>query len=424
MKTKAEVLTRFDERRSSIEASPFIGSKAHREAIQRTLDALDSPYSYYTILSLDEREQVRAEWIDFATRLGLQVLKRRAPRKAPEIPPKVQRFFGTRACLPHRPRASDDPKKGTMVVSWDRAQYLRQVELNPPAQISWLAFDCDHDNYDLWKTAGLPEPAFITVNPKSGNHHVVYRLTTPVCRSERARARPLAFLHAVYEGLRNALMADSAYARVLTQNPVHPDWLVIRPALMPEYSLAELAATLNLQDVSSSKRARYQARLDIALTEVGVGSRNQALFDNVRSWAYRNKDNLENMLEFAERSNLQLTQPLSLNEVKTITGSIMRYMNSPRKNRHSLSDFSARQTERGRLGGRPRKTLDTQPWTVAGVSRATWYRKKKAESMPPSSNRIGRPATTKDSRPWLAVGVSRATWYRLRKHTISSDQEG
>ena len=415
MKTKAEVVKCLGERQALIKASPFCGSKSHRESIQRTLDALDSPYSYYAVLSPEEREEVRADLMDFATCIGVKCVKRRASRAAQPLPSKLLEFFGDGACLPHRPRATDNPRDGTKVVSWDRAQNLRHVELNSPTHFGWLVFDCDHHDYELWQAAGLPQPSFITVNPQSGNHHVVYRLTSPVCRSSRARARPLTFFYAVYEGIREALKADACYTRGLTQNPVHSAWLVKRPITMPEYRLAELAATVDLGKASASNGARARMRRETNLGEVEVGGRNQALFDEIRAWAYRNQNHLENMLEFAERSNEQLAQPLGFSEVKAIVGSIQRYLNGSHKKRSSSNDFSIIQAQRGRLGGRPRTTMNTQPWKSADISRATWYHRRKTESTHLESVQRGRPVTTRDTKPWLASGVSRATWYRQQK---------
>lgn len=50
-----------------------------------------------------------------------------------------------------------------------------------------------------------------------------------------------------------------------------------------------------------------------------------------------------------------------------------------------------------------------QPWKKEGISRATWYRRRKQE----------REGTKKETltaqQPWKKEGISRATWYRRRK---------
>lgn len=336
-----------------------------------------------------------------------------------KLPPDVLAFFGDATCIPHFPRATDNCHAGMRSMPWSHAQKLRSVELNPPGQLHWLLFDCDHDDPELWRAVGLPEPSFITVNPLTGRHHVVYRLKAPVCRSERGRARPLAYLRAVLEGLRVALNADPGYVRVLTKNPLHPAWRTVRPAEMPRYSLAELAANVDLRSARKSMAARARLQSAANLGEVGIGDRNRALFDAVRKWARANADDLANILPFAERCNEQLQQPLAFNEVKNTVSSIERYMASNGPLGHSRAEFRARQAARGRLGGRPSTTQASQPWVEDGVGRSTWYRREQASNLQQSADatakRSGRPVTTKLLQPWLAEGISRATWYRRRK---------
>ncbi len=302
-------------------------------------------------------------------------------------------------------------------MSWERAQDLRLIELNPPTQIYWVTFDCDHGDYERWKTAGLLEPAFITVSRESGRHHVTYRLRAPVCRSEHAHDRPRKYLNAISEGLRQALDGDAFYVGLLTKNPLHPAWLTIRPAEMPSYTLAQLAETVDLRRAAAPARARTWTNPAINMAEVNVGGRNRALFDQVRFWARKNPENLEGILEFGERSNAQLKQPLSFNEVKSIVSSVECYVTNPRKNGGPTGHHAAfikAQGERGKLGGRPQTTLDTQPWRAIGISRSTWYQRQTDPLHLPKGGR-GRPVTTKDSKPWLSEGMSRATWYRQQK---------
>lgn len=242
-------------------------------------------------------------------------------------------------------------------------------------------------------------------------------ITQGVCRSRHGRARPLAFLRAVQEGLRLALDADPCYAGVLTKNPLHPAWRTMHPSKMPCYSLADLAATVDLRSARTLKVLSARMQPPVNLAEVGVGSRNRALFDVVRHWARRNHDNLTCTLDYAERCNAQLSQPLEANEVRDIATSIERYMTDPRRTNGTDKAFRARQADRGKLGGRPETTLSSQPWVAAGVCRSTWYRWQQSENVhqPPPPRKIGRPSTTKDHQPWLAAGVSRATWYRQQK---------
>lgn len=414
---KAEILARLSERHRCIAASE--PSRETRQTVQRTLDALENKHSYYAVLSSQEREQVRAKWQQLAISLGVRPIrnKHRVCSKKPalELPPRVMQFFGGSECLPHRPRGADDYTLGIQRMSWERAQNLRSIEINPPAHVYWLLFDCDHADHNQWKVAGLPEPSFITVNPANGHHHVAYRLIAPVCRSENAHARPRAYLRAVQEAMRQALRGDPHYAGVLTKNPLHPAWTTICAENMPAYSLAQLHRTIDLQQASgsTSKVSKVRRnRITPSLAEVGIGGRNHALFNAVRLRPAAEQD----VQAYAERCNELFHQPLPGSEVIAIANSIERY-EATRHGRNASEAFRSTQAARGRLGGRPLRSGQCQPWLALGISRATWYRQQQ-RSMPTSAQpnkRLGRPAVTKNTQPWLARGISRAKWYREQK---------
>ena len=418
---QAQILARLSERHARIAASE--SDRTTRQDIQQTLDALDSKHSYYVVLSAEEREQIRTEWQALAARHGMRIAQKKTPTRstnsAPKLPPAVLAFFGGSECLPHRPRAADDYTLGSRRVSWASAQSMRSIELNPPAHIHWLVFDCDHVDHNRWQSAGLPQPSFITINPHNGHHHVVYCLSTPVCRSERARTRPLEYLRAVQEAMRLALCGDPHYAGVLTKNPLHPAWTTLRSQPMPAYALGELAATVDLKQTGSSAPkgcGSRRARDPAGLAEVGVGGRNRALFDAVR----QRPASCEGIQRYADRCNAMFPEPLPASEVIDIVASIERY-ESGRTGRKAAEAFRSRQVARGRLGGRPQTTAKSLPWLAVGVSRATWYRQQRAsppvaarQDPYPGASCPARVATTQDSRPWEALGISRASWYRRR----------
>lgn len=425
MFTKAQVLARLNARHAQIAASE--PNHKARQTIQHTLDALDSQYSYYVVLSDQEKALIRSDWLALAVQMGMWIKQRKTrsqtSKMASELPQRVATFFGRTDSLPIRPRATDDYKQGVQRMSWKSAQSKRSIELNPPAHIYWLLFDCDHSEYERWKNAGLPEPAFITINPSNGHHHVAYRLKMPVCRSEHARIRPLAYLRAVQEAMRLVLDGDPHYAGVLTKNPLHPAWVTIHPLQIPEYTLAQLAAAVNLQATKSSPggRRHRHANTEVSLTDVGVGGRNRALFDAVR---LRPRSDID-IQDYADSCNALLQQPLTSSEVTGIVKSIERY-ESCRTDRKAAKAFRLRQSARGSRGGRPLTTGQSQPWVAAGVSRSTWYRRQKvimptADQAHAKMQRTGRPITTKNSQPWIALGISRATWYRNQRNPSERD---
>jgi hypothetical protein len=63
----------------------------------------------------------------------------------------------------------------------------------------------------------------------------------------------------------------------------------------------------------------------------------------------------------------------------------------------------------------------TQPWVALGMSRRTWYRRRKAEAQPVTKSKRGRPlASDRDktlvaTKPWAKLGMSESTWRRRQK---------
>lgn len=349
-------------------------------AIQQTLAALDSPHSHYVVLTPAEREQVQQDWTALAAEPGASLAPpkaaAKAARKPPPVPPSVAAFFGpAAACLPHRPLAADDYERGVYPCGWQAAASQRTIQLNPPSMTHWLVFDCDHQDPERWRTAGLPEPTFTTVNPINQHHHVVYKLTAPVCTTERGRVGPQRYLRAVREALRAALDGDPGYSGLLTKNPLSACWVAIRPVgELRAYSLSELAAGLDLR--AAGRRAAPGGPDAAELAEVGAGGRNRALFDCVRKWAYTNRATADEVCARAHQCNQQLAEPLGGREVDAISKSVARFVA-----RHitpgagTSAKFLAKQAARGRLGGRPQTTGSSKPWLAEGVSRATWYRR-------------------------------------------------
>lgn len=359
MSNNKQILEALDKRHSDIRSNFFAGIGNSADAVERTLAALDSPASYYACLTTSEREQVRKNWLDLASIVGVQAkkktrLKKRHPIKIPKL---VEDFFGSSDCIPHRPLAANNFADGAFACSWQKAAEKLSIQLNPAAMAYWLIFDCDHTEVDAWQKAGLHRPSFITVNPNNMHHHVVYRLSTPVCTSPNGRYKPQAFLNAIRESMRTALRADQHYAGLLTKNPMHPAWTVIRTEVMPAYTLHELALML---DLTRAKRySRPQA--DFAdLSRVEKGSRNRTLFDAVRIWSYANAKTQEDIFNYAQQCNTLIPEPLPMSEVQVIAKSISKYCLRAKK--ICSEKFRLRQSERGRLGGRPTVTAKEQPW--------------------------------------------------------------
>ena len=72
--------------------------------------------------------------------------------------------------------------------------------------------------------------------------------------------------------------------------------------------------------------------------------------------------------------------PLPDSEVAGIARSVERYRRKWERQGHK-STWLGRQAARGRMGGRPRLyEPGHEPWTVEGISRATWYRRHPSET--------------------------------------------
>lgn len=274
--------------------------------------------------------------------------------------------------LPRRPWCANDPRHGLFINKAKTAIKFPHIQPNAPFEASWLMFDIDRQGAALaWEEAWLPPPTVTIINPTNAHAHLWYGLNTPVCLSDMARAAPIRYAAAIQAAYCTRLQADPAFAGLISKNPLHERW---RTVWVPKlYDLGELAEYVTLK----KERADHEPH--------GWG-RNCTLFDQLRAWAYqwaieyeRNGSNQQHwrcaVLGQAERLN-QFEPPLPSSEVRAIAKSVADWT---WKN-FSMRSFSALQSARGQLGGRPRTTTkDGEPWVAMGVSKATYYRRRAAE---------------------------------------------
>ena len=161
-----------------------------------------------------------------------------------------QRYFKSGTALnrlfdeaPYLPRCSDN-KTAAKVRPREYAIRYPYMQVNRPGMVSWLVFDLDHSNPLVWDDEGLPAPNIVVTNRKNGHAHLFYAIP-PVCTSESARSKPIAYMKAVYEAMVARLGADPSYNRLVAKTPGHPWWNTweIHNAV---YDLGELADYVDL----------------------------------------------------------------------------------------------------------------------------------------------------------------------------------
>jgi hypothetical protein len=273
---------------------------------------------------------------------------------------------------------------GRLVIrSRQVALQYRHIQLNGPMEFRWMTFDVDRAAaYEAADVANLKPPHFVAVNPSNGHAHLGYLLSVPVLRFPESRIKPLAYFASVERGYRRRLGADPGYAGLIAKNPWHPDWRTEWHAVHP-YSLEDLDAELEFHD----KRPEQ-----VVAHEVGAG-RNVTVFKEARKIAYREAVNIvrvsgrvvdqakfaERVIDIARGLNQQFVVPMRDAEVRGIGRSIAKWVTR----RFTAEEFSRIQSWRGRQGSAKRwadhKSVEaTKPWEAEGVSRRTWYRRKKS----------------------------------------------
>lgn len=180
---------------------------------------------------------------------------------------------------PRRPYCSDDLENtGLRIRSLAQALTKPYIQANPPHLRVWALFDIDRPLAALaWEQADLPPPTWTAINRENGRAHSAWGLEAPVLVDGLgARDAPLRYLCAVESLMRERLQADNGFAGLVTKNPAHPLWRVLRGPRLA-YGLGELGEHLPGLEKHRPKRR--------APDQVGLG-RNVGLFDRLRRWAY------------------------------------------------------------------------------------------------------------------------------------------
>lgn len=152
--------------------------------------------------------------------------------------------------------------------------------VNRNDMVSWLVFDIDHDhlaipNPYIWQDANLPPPNLIVRNRCNNKAHLYYAIT-PVCVSDKARAKPMQYMKAIYKAMATRLESDEQYSGPMAKTPFHP-WWITTELHDQEYSLGELADYVELEQTPP------WGQKELADTS---HSRHCTLFEHLRYFAY------------------------------------------------------------------------------------------------------------------------------------------
>lgn len=231
--------------------------------------------------------------------------------------------------IPHKPYCTDDLSYGIRPRSYKTAITRRYIQVNPPHLRTFLLFDLDYAGAALaWEDNNLPMPAWAAINRENTHAHIAYALSAPVLTADfGGRQAALRYLAAVEAAYRAKLGGDDGFSGLITKNPVHPHWELLRgvPDAVRGYDLPYLADFVDLD--------RFKPYVGRSNAEaVGLG-RNCTVFNVVSRWAYGN------VLEYKQQGltlagwrkavyercasvNGDFPTPMLENEVKCIAKSI------------------------------------------------------------------------------------------------------
>ena len=285
--------------------------------------------------------------------------------------------------LPNKPYFSDDLHFGVRIAGKERAILAKYIQFNQPHAMFWLGFDVDRAGAAIdWSDRDAPAPTLTISNPENGHAHLLYALETSIRTAPDGKMKPLKYAAAVENALRKKLGADVGYSGLICKNPNHGHWKIA--VWQPElYTLDWLADSLDLNAANDKE----------IVADYGLG-RNCTLFDKTRKWAYRAirqgwpeyEQWLQACYERARGYNQNFISPLDDSEVMGIAKSISKWtikiMNESAFYKYVSDTHSSEiQSKRGVLSGKKRRVdslEEKKPWVEEGISRRTYFYRKKA----------------------------------------------
>lgn len=306
-------------------------------------------------------------------------------------------LFAESSRWPRKPYCSAD-KTASSIRTLKHAITKPYIQANPPHMRVWSIYDVDRPAAALaWEDANLPPPAWAAVDRQSTRGHLVWGLTVPVLvDSPDMRQAPMRYLCAVEAAFRAKLDADAGYSGLMTKNPAHSLWRVLRGP-QKAYELGELAEWVDLPKHLPKRKPE----------EIGLG-RNVTVFDWLRKYAYTQirhyKGDVRNFVLWqsylnnrALERNGDLLVPLAGNEVWHIAKSVAKWTWNKFDLDASDARFSSLQAHRGRIGGIAKGTANEDKRASARLMAATGVTQRAI------ANELG--VSQKSVSNWLRVAV-------------------
>lgn len=274
---------------------------------------------------------------------------------------------------PQKPYSTDDLFDGIKPRKKTEALKRRYIQPNGPTHKRWFCFDIDRQGGGIdFDFRGAPTPNLSVINTQNKHAHLLYLLETPVRTAPDGSLKALRYAESTERGLLAVLSADIGYSGLIVKNLLHGFWDTIKWH-SEAYSLDELADYVDL----SAKPANQET--------FGLG-RNCALFEQLRPYAYKlareeNPDFENKVIDRAFDINANFGMSgMDFREVQQIAKSVIKWTSK----RFDKETFSAIQAARGRKGGKVSKRpvsahseRTQKPWEALGISRPTYYRRKK-----------------------------------------------
>jgi hypothetical protein len=334
---------------------------------------------------------------------------------ASQLPGMRDRFIQT---TPKWMQCTDRLEYGHSLEPKRNALGCRYLNPNSPGLIRWQIFDLDRsDAAFAFDDANVAVPNVIIENPKNGHAHYGYALENGVAWSDAGRQKPQGFLKAVRRGMTKRLGGDPNFGHYLAKNPLHTDWRTTWLSTKP-YTLNDLSIWLEPEDMQRVHKSRASEN------DFAQEGRNCSLTSDLAKFALRNAwryrdagasgEFQKEMRCHAFALNSAFPEPLAANEVLTIIRSVSKWAWSV----STAEKFS--EIQKWRAETRKRRNLEI----IGALPDAASLSPSALAEILSRSERTAyrylteireRPKSERQAKPWLALGISRRTYYSRKK---------